>query len=100
MDRVEHLLILLMEEAAEISQRASKALRFGLDETQPDQELTNEERIVQEVTDLTAVIELLKTEGVDLSCHDLAAIDFKKEKIERYLNYSVKCGTLKMPRLY
>lgn len=59
MNRTEHLLWVLAEECAEVAQRASKAARFGLDEVQPGQALTNEERLWQEMCDLCAVGEML-----------------------------------------
>jgi hypothetical protein len=52
------LLIILMEECAEVQQRASKALRFGLDEIQPDQPHDNVHRLSLEVGDLVAVLDL------------------------------------------
>lgn len=47
MKRHEHLLSILAEECCEVGQRVSKALRFGLDEVQPGQDLSNAERIKQ-----------------------------------------------------
>jgi hypothetical protein len=37
MTREQHLLTILAEECGEVVQRASKAIRFGLDESQPGQ---------------------------------------------------------------
>lgn len=53
------LLIILMEECAEVTQRASKMLRFGIDEVQPGHRLTNAQRLAQEVGDLYEVVERL-----------------------------------------
>ncbi len=93
MTRLEHLLIILAEECSEVAQRASKALRFGLDEVQPRQGLSNEQRLWQELSDLVAVSEMLLAErgqgGVDP-----AAVQAKKAKVERFLEYSRQCGTL------
>jgi hypothetical protein len=58
------LLIILMEECAEVQQRASKALRFGLDEIQVGQAHDNVQRLSVEVGDLVAVITLCKTLGL------------------------------------
>jgi hypothetical protein len=63
MERTQYLLICLSEECAEVSQRASKALRFGLQEVQSGQEQTNAERIAQEFQDLLAIIEMLEEAG-------------------------------------
>ena len=93
MNRSEHLLTILGEECAEIAQRASKALRFGLDEVQPGKDLTNEQRIWKEMSDLAAVAEMLialrGSGGLDRR-----DIEAKKEKVEEFLAYSKQCGTL------
>jgi hypothetical protein len=48
----------LVEECAEVIQRATKALRFGIDEVQPGQGWTNGARIGFEVGDLYATLDL------------------------------------------
>lgn len=96
MTRTEHLLDILIEECAEVIQRATKAKRFGLKETQPGQEHDNAERISYELADLFAVVELLEEEEALVEPHylDGAILNAKKEKVEKYLKYSVECGTL------
>jgi NTP pyrophosphatase (non-canonical NTP hydrolase) len=95
MTRKEHLLIILSEECNEIAQRISKALRFGLSEIQPGQKLTNEERIRLEFADLLAVVEMLQyDEGVLDKLVLRSEMDSKKEKVNRFLEYSRECGTL------
>jgi len=89
MNRTEHLLSTLAEECAEVAQCASKALRFGLDDAQPGQLLTNRERIVSELNDLWAVVEML-----DLATVDRTAIATKKDKVLQFMKYAEKCGTL------
>jgi hypothetical protein len=54
------ILIILMEECAEIIQRASKLLRFGATEIQPGQSLTNTQRLAREVGDLNEVLRSLE----------------------------------------
>lgn len=89
MNRHEHLLTILAEECAEVAQRASKALRFGMEEIQKDQPLTNAQRITQEFTDLVAVYGMLDLPA-PLPC-DIVA---KQERVEKYLKYSHEQGTL------
>ncbi|MCA0003352.1 MULTISPECIES: hypothetical protein [unclassified Mesorhizobium] len=55
MNRHEHLVTILGEEGVEVSQRCSKALRFGLKEVQPGQQIDNAFRIYEEFLDLVAV---------------------------------------------
>lgn len=92
MTRLEHLLWVLAEECAEVAQRVSKAARFGMDEVQPGQELTNEERIWQEMNDLAGIGEMLiALRGQGGLSRD--AMDAKKAKVEKFLLYSIECGT-------
>ena len=91
MDRQEHLMVIGMEECAEIAQRLSKALRFGMEQVQaeaghavtgdPDELLTNRERIRKEFSDLASVLEMVGI-GAPLG----KWMDEKREKVERFLN--------------
>lgn len=98
MTRTEHLLIILAEESVEVAQRATKALRFTLEEVQPDQTLTkrtNAERIMQEYADLIAVVEMLLDEGsLDRPRDMRSMVAAKKLKVENFLKYSRERGTL------
>lgn len=53
------LLTILIEEAAEVIQRATKLLRFGATEIQPEQSFSNRERLSLELGDMAAVLTLL-----------------------------------------
>ena len=97
MTRTEHLLFILAEEGAEIGHRASKAARFGLSEFQPGQSATNSERIVWEYADLVAVMEMLEQENAVRPSGMRALIEAKKRKVEKFLEYSRRCGTLAYP---
>lgn len=97
MNRIEHLLTCVSEECAEITQAVDKALRFGLDDGSPDKTTTNAEDIVKELHDLIGVIELLDEAGAIPYVHSIdtqKAIDNKKAKVEKYLEYSKSRGTL------
>jgi hypothetical protein len=97
-NRTEHLLVCLSEECDEVGQRVSKALRFGLAETQEGQPLSNADRIVEEVRDLWCVLEILQDEGVlppvGISTAD---VDRKRAKIERFMAISREQGVLSEP---
>ena len=97
MNRQEHLLTILSEECSEVIHRVSKTLRFGLDEKEPGQELTNSERIREEINHVISVISILQEENY-LPKEDrtigMIKILKKKEKVERYLKYSKELGTL------
>ena len=94
MNRKEHLITILKEECLETGMRASKVIRFGFDEVQPDQSLTNRERLIYEFNDLYAMMEMLKEEGFIDRIVDREMITAKKKKVEEFLEYSKKCGTL------
>lgn len=96
MNRSEYLLTCLAEECAEVAQRVSKALRFGLDEIQPGQPLNNRERVGEELLDLVCVAAILRDERVldwpaIVSVEETAA---KRDKIERFMAISRREGTL------
>lgn len=97
MDRREHLLTCLAEECTEVGQRVAKALRFGLDEIQSGQPLTNRQRIAEEYRDLVAVANILVEEGI-LAVHEMAVsqkdVDAKRTKIERFMAISRREGVL------
>lgn len=92
MNRIEHLLTILMEEACELAVNTSKANRFGILE-QRDLPTSNLERMEAEYNDLFAVVEMIADEGhaMRLSADKIKA---KKEKVEKYLIYSAERGTL------
>ncbi len=91
------LLLKLAEECNEIGQRVSKAIRFGLDEIQPGQSLTNRDRLVDELTDFIAATEYLIDEGIipkDVPNLD-DILDQRRKRIDKYLDYSRSLGILK-----
>lgn len=86
------LLGILMEECDEVSQRASKAMRFGFAEVQPGQMLNNAERLWQELDDLAAMVHMLNRD------HGLGYVPNKDAKfakigkVERFLELSRSLG--------
>lgn len=95
MNRHEHLLSCLAEECCEVGQRVSKALRFGLDEVQRDQLLTNAERITEELHDLISVAAILHREGLIPGWQpDEDRTTAKRQKIERYMLLAAEHGAL------
>lgn len=102
MTRKEALLVMLMEECNEVAQRASKILRFGVNEVQPGQEKTNAQRLMDEVEDFIGVYQMITGCAVAPSeeCYRrdpvdvMAGIMNKKAKVEKFLEYSKECGTI------
>lgn len=95
MNLTEQLLLIVIEECDEISQRATKALRFGMTEKEPGQEDDNAQRLVYEFNDLVGVMELLhETKQIPMVYDKMSAMK-KKEKVIKYLAYSEELGILK-----
>lgn len=94
MTREEILLVILAEECNEVAQRVAKILRFGLDDpngSEPNQPYTNKDRLILEINDLLAVIEMIFGEQ-DIISQMLK--EDKKKKVEKYLKLSKDLGTL------
>jgi len=95
MTREEHLLTLMAEEACEVGQQATKALRFGLEEVQKDQPLTNAERLRGELIDLLTIWEMLAEFWDHPTNNNFRdEIEAKKAKVEKWLEYSETLGKL------
>lgn len=93
MTRQEHLLTIIGEECSEIHKECSKALRFGLEDKEPGQSLTNAQRIIQEFNDLVAVMSMMGEDFLE-GAFDLQSLEVKKMKVEKYLLYSAERGTV------
>ncbi len=92
------LLTCIAEECTELGQRCSKAIRFGVTEVQKNQDKNNAERFVDELTDLLALIELLRTYDESTGSAPRfppvtrEGLDAKKAKFLRNLDYSRSLG--------
>jgi len=79
------LLIILMEECAEVQQRASKLIRFGRDEVQPGQELPNSARLGEEIGDIICMVELLQAAEIVRDNDIETGRARKQRKLAKYL---------------
>ncbi len=87
------LLTTLAEECAEVAQRCSKAIRFGLKEVQPGQEKNNTKRLYEEIADLFGTIEYIENLGImDGPVTLKPLIDRKFERLAKYLKYARELG--------
>lgn len=86
-----HLLSCVSEECAEVAQVASKAIRFGLFDEYAGQ--TNREKLIQEFTDLVAVMEMALETNI-ITEINMRSVDEKKEKVKKFLKYSRERGEL------
>lgn len=87
MNRIDLLLTHLSEECVETALRACKAVRYGLDDIQPGQPLTNGERVAEELLGLITTVAILESEGVLLMPRGEAVERRKKAKAKRILQH-------------
>jgi hypothetical protein len=93
----QYLMICIIEEHAEVIQRLTKAIRFGMNEIQPGQEFDNKYRISYELAQLNASIDTL-LEEIDHNAFYSTDYDKhfqeKKKKLKKYMQYSQQLGIL------
>jgi hypothetical protein len=97
MTKEQFLLLKLSEECAEVSQRCSKQIQFGKFNVQNGQELTNGERLKNELLDLTIMFELLQESCSVPNWNHYEYVEAKSAKIaklQKYLDLSNQLGTL------
>jgi len=83
MNRLEELLVVLQEECAEVSQAASKCIRFGMDVIYQDE--SNRSRLETEIGDILGIIKLITEESNLNPDAILAAAENKLNRVENYL---------------
>ena len=90
LNKTTYLLICLIEECAEVTQRICKMIRFGEHEIQPGQPENNIYRTRAEMGDLVGVVEELRNCGADsLDLSPPAGqVTLKREKLRKYMAYS------------
>ena len=83
----------IAEEAAEVSQRALKAMQFGFGETQPGEAEDNLQRLVGEYQDLVITFENMASyfEGLDITISD-AQREKRLAKMQKFLELSQRLG--------
>lgn len=95
MNKEQYLLVKLMEEAAEVQQAASKALRFGLENTDPVTGITNVDYLVSEIGDLYVAMNALESHaGISLYITN-SILDAKLKKLEKFMRISAELGVIK-----
>lgn len=90
----ENLVVVAMEECAEIQQLLSKSMRFGFDNYHPNDitRTTNLDLLIEEYGQLTAVMDqLLINENIDINnwkdINENTFDDIKKNKINKVQQY-------------
>lgn len=80
------ILLILMEECAEVTQAISKAFRFGPDQIKPTKDYTNIFMVEQELGDLLAMVDLLVKK--DIGVTEAGLQQAKKAKLEKLKQWS------------
>ena len=97
MNTTEHILTCLAEEGSEVTKEATKALRFGINDTnflKPDGP-NNAERLVDELNDLMAVADMLAERGlIPPYWMDEKKVAAKKQKVLDCMDYAKTTGAL------
>jgi hypothetical protein len=97
LNRTEYLLNLIQEECAEVAQRASKCMRFGMNEARENRP-TNIRLLCEEFYDLLCVFDMLDKElngEIQKQFTNEEALKWEIEKIqkvEKYFKYSIEQG--------
>jgi NTP pyrophosphatase (non-canonical NTP hydrolase) len=84
MNKVNEILDILQEECAEVIQAISKVRRFGMENVYLKGAGTQREQLVQELGDVTLMIELLKTHQVVTEAELQAAQLRKSQKLVKW----------------
>lgn len=90
MDDIQLYLTVLQEECAETIQIISKIFRFGAEDWHPNDILktSNKERLIWELADILAVIDLLKDNGFLKEMEDEKTVEkLKANKIKKVEEY-------------
>lgn len=96
MNKEQMLLLKVAEECNEIAQVCSKAIRFGLYNNRPGEDLTNISRIIEEFKDLKAAIFRLECETEEnINTINTTELQDRVLKIDKYLQVSRDLGILK-----
>lgn len=82
------VLEIIIEECAEIQQRATKALRFGLLEVQPGQPLPNTARMAREIGDLAEIVDVAVKAGIIDRREIDAGIVNKRQQLAKFMQRS------------
>ena len=91
--KIEYLLLVLSEEAVEVSHAVHKALRFTTDESHTIGGPTNYDKLVEEFNQLLATVDALREAGFVIPLH--AGIQArKKARIKDYMGISQHLGVV------
>ena len=89
------LYLKLIEECAEVQQRASKSMQFGADDIQSGQALTNKVRLQAEVNDLRATIQFMVENGLLSEYTTLGwkqFVEARRARMGQYIEYARRRG--------
>ena len=80
------VLLIALEECAEVTQAISKVFRFGFESKHPKEILNNRERLEEEIGDLLCMIELMAERQLIEGAAVDRAIEAKMQKLKCWSN--------------
>jgi NTP pyrophosphatase (non-canonical NTP hydrolase) len=80
------IMLIAQEECAEVVQAISKCFRFGFNEKNPSEDLTNRQRLEEEVGDLLCMIDLMVEKNIISNIVVNSACSKKTEKLKKWSN--------------
>lgn len=90
-ETTKEILLILQEEAVEVAKEISKIMRFGPDQIKPGTEITNIQKLQEEIGDLQAMIELLVKKKVGVTTNGISSAKKAKfEKLKEWSNIPIK----------
>jgi NTP pyrophosphatase (non-canonical NTP hydrolase) len=94
MNNTQYALIKIAEEASEVAQAATKALRFGLDSACPVTKITNADKLIDEMGDLCiAVASLEEATGIQVKISE-EDWDKKVARLNKFKSISKDLGII------
>jgi NTP pyrophosphatase (non-canonical NTP hydrolase) len=89
-EETREILIILGEEASEVSKEIYKIMRYGPDQIKPGTNLTNIQHLERELGDLLAMVELLQDADVGVTSKGMNKAKKKKfEKLKEWSNLNI-----------
>ena len=95
MNREQHLLTKLSEECNEVGQVCSKIISLGLFNCKPGTRDTNKQRLIEEINDVLAVLNMIESEIFNTPIKNSKLMLEKIDKVNKYYKVAQQLGNVK-----
>jgi len=79
---------IIIEECAEVIQRGTKMTRFGIEEVQPGQDLSNAQRLAREIGDVFEIVALAIEAGIVTQAEIDLGRAHKRKQLAKYMQHA------------